>query len=176
MSLDPFFSITPISVSDFTYNPANADAPYAYADLRAWGGYTMYGGRSLANQANQDRILLAYDPVPDTDQTLTNWETDVRRRCAARIYFRGINVSTLNQYLLVFRLGREFGSPTAQFFVGTQFVRAEALTQEPYDDVAILLDTPGDNIAVYVTVRLAAPALSHAAHGFYFMGVDGYLL
>jgi hypothetical protein len=176
MSLDPFFSITPISVSHFGYNSANADAPYAYANLRTWGGCTMYGGRSLANQANQDRILLAYDPVPDTDQTLTNWDADVHRHCAARIYFRGTNVSTLNQYLLVFRLGREFGSPTAQFFVGTQFVRAEALTQEPYDDVAILLDTPGDNIAVHVTVRLAAPALSHAAHGFYFMGVDGYLL
>jgi hypothetical protein len=175
MSLDPFFSITPISVSDFTYNPANADAPYAYANLRTWGGFTMYGGRSLANQANQDRILLAYDPVPDTDQTLTNWDADVHRHCAARIYFRGYNVSTLNQYLLVFRLGREFGSPTAQFFVGTQFVRAEALTQEPYDDVAILLDTPGDGIAVYVTVRLAAgPAGTY--HGFYFMGVDGYLL
>jgi hypothetical protein len=175
MSLDPFFSITPISVSDFTYNPANADAPYAYANLRTWGVYTMYGGRSLANQANQDRILLAYDPVPDTDQTLTNWNADVLRRCAARIFFRGTNVSTLNQYLLVFRLGREFGSPTAQFFVGTQFVRAEALTQEPYDDVAILLDTPGDDIVVGVTVRLAAGPIT-TTHGFYFMGVDGYLL
>jgi hypothetical protein len=176
MSLDPFFSITPLSPEKYTYNPANADAPYAYANLITWGGFTMYGERSLANQANQDRILLAYDPVPDTDQTITTFNADVYRRCAARIYFRGINVSTLNQYLLMFRLGRQMGSPTAQFFVGTQFVRAEALTQEPYDDVAILLDTPGDNIAVYVTVRLAAPALSHAAHGFYFMGVDGYLL
>ena len=119
--------------------------------------------------------MLAFDPVPDTDQTIANVANDVYRHSAARISFRGTNVSTINQYLLVFRLGRELGSPTAQFFVGTQFVRAEALTQEPYDDVAILLDTPGDNISVYVTVRLAAgPAGTF--HGFYFMGVDGYLL
>lgn len=176
MSLDPFFSLSPLSPSANTYDAANPQAPYGYAYLQTYGGQTAYhSARSLADQYSNDQVLLAFDPVAETDQAIASFGNDVRRHCTARIDFIGENVSTVNQYLLVFRLAREIGSPIAQFFVGTQFVRGEALTQSPYDDIAILLDTPGNDVWVRMTVRLAAPDASYY-HGFYFKGVDCYLL
>ena len=185
MSLDPFFTLSPRNPRDFTYISRHPDAPYAMANLHTYGGYTtawgtnVYGGgnRSLTGQYGQDQILLAWDPVPDTDQTLPSYP-DNYRNCAVRVAFSGTKVSTLNQYLLMFRLAREGGAPIAQFFVGTQFVLGEALTQSPYDDIAILLDTPGNQITVYVTVRLAVVGggTTTGFNGFYFKGVDGYLL
>ena len=176
MSLDPFFSISPLSPVAFTYDAANPNAPYSSAYLHTFGGHTGYfSPRRMADQHSSDQILLAYDPVPEADQTIADLGDDVYRRSTVQVLFAGNNVSTVNQYLLVFRLAREIGSPIAQFFVGTDFERAEALTQSPYDDIAILLDTPGTGVFVYIYVRLAAPDAS-SFHGFFFKGVDCYLL
>lgn len=174
MSLAPFFSLSPLNPSTNTYDAANPNNPYAVAYLSTFGGYTV-SWAGLAAQHRNDQILLAYDPAPQTDQSIDNFVDDIYRRCVAQVGFVGRNVSTVNQYLLVFRLARQFGSPIAQFFVGTQFVRAEALTASPYDDIAILLDTPGDNVWVNTWVRLAASGTSYY-HGFFFKGVDCYLL
>ena len=173
MSLDPFFSLTPLNSVDYTY--VNQDDPYAYAHFEATGVYTApYLTNNLTGQYNGDRLLLHHDPVLDTDQTINNLTDDVRRKCAIRIIFRGANIGAARQYLLVFRLKKYIGSPIAQFFIGTQFIRAEALTQSPYDDIAILFEA-AENIYFNPVVRLAAPNNS-AWHGFYFMGVDCYLL
>jgi hypothetical protein len=183
MSIDPFFSLSPRNPRDFTYLSRPPNAPYALAYLYTYGGHTSAwetnqygpGDLSLTGQYDQDQILLAWDPVPDTDQTLPGYP-DSYRNCAVRVGFAGTKVSTRNQYLLFFGLARAGGSPIAQFFVGTQFVRGEALTQSPYDDIAILLDTPGNQTTVYVTVRLAVVGGPTGLDGFYFKGVDGYLL
>lgn len=176
MSLEPFFSLSPLSPYAYTYDAANSNNPYAFAELITFGGFTLsYTPRRLADQHSNDQILLEYDPVPQTDQSIASYVDDFYRHCTARVLFRGTNVSTANQYLLVFRLARDFGAPIAQFFVGTQFVRAEALTASPYDDIAILLDTPGDDVWVTTFVRLAV-AGAGASHGFFFKGVDCYLL
>lgn len=175
MSLDPFFSLSPLSPYAYTYDAANPNAPYTYAHIHTYGGHTgAWSPERLADQYNSDQILLGYNSVPETDQTVADLGNDVYRRSAARIAFKGFNVKTVNQYLLVFRLARRAGSPIAQFFIGTQFVRAEALTVAPYDDIAILLDTPGETF-VSLIVRLAA-ADALVFHSFFFKGVDCYLL
>ena len=176
MSLNPFFSLSPLSPYVYNYDAANPNATYAAAYLYTYGGHTSYGQAwNLTGQHSNDQILLGRNPVSDADQTIANTADDIFRRSAAWINFRGVHVSTTNQYLLLFRLARVFGSPIAQFFVGTQFVRGEALTQAPYDDIAILLDTPGDGAWVYISVRLAASGTS-TSHAFFFKGVDCYLL
>ena len=177
MPLVPFFSLSALNPWEYTYSPANLNAPWANANIAAtYGGVVSYQSPfRLADQHGSDQILLGLDPVPETNQTITNLYDDIYRRCALVVGFTGYGVSTANQYLLVFRLARQVGSPIAQFFVGTQFVLAEALTQSPYDDVAILLDTPGDAVLVRVVVRLAGPGTGNY-HGFFFKGVDCYLL
>jgi hypothetical protein len=175
MSLDPFFSLSPLSPYAYTYDAANPNNPCAFAYLNTYGGYTdLYSLRRLTDQHSDDQILLAYDPVPQSSQTIASFADDFVRRCVVRVAFRGYNVSTVNQYLLVFRLARWTGSPIAQFFIGTDLVRAETLTVSPYDDIAILIDTPGVNVWVTANVRLATAG--NYNQGFFFKGVDGYLL
>ena len=176
MSLDPFFSLSPNSPRMETYDGANPNAPYAYAKVDTTGGRSFpWSGQSLVDQHSSDKILLGYDPVSSSDQTITNVIDDLYRRCSVRVGFYGANVTTANQYLLVFRLERSFGSPIAQFFVGADFVQAEDINLSPYDDVAMLLDTPGDRTWTYVNVRLAALNATYYT-SFFFKGVDCYLL
>jgi len=176
MSLEPFFSLSPLSPRAYTYDASNSAAPYASASLYSYGGVVRpFPGQSLEDQYNNNQILLGFDPAPDTEQTITSYTNDLYRRSAISLLFYGKNVSTVNQYLLVFRLAHKWGSPIAQFFLGTSLVRDEALTQSPYDDIAILLDTPGDGVSLWIHVRLAASDSSYV-HGFYCNGVDCYLL
>ncbi|MHC4956301.1 MAG: hypothetical protein ACYTGZ_20865 [Planctomycetota bacterium] len=175
MSLDPFFSLTPRSPQYNGYNPSAPTEPYAYAYLYAYGVHTYSGsGLSLEEQHANDELMVAYNPVLDSNQTVAGYGDDVRRRSAVLVSLRGINVSTVNQYLLVFRLAKRIGSPIAQIFMGTQFVRAETLTASPYDDIAILVDVPGNEVWTFPIVRLATTTNEY--RGFLFKGVDGYLL
>ena len=115
-------------------------------------------------------------PVPTTDQTITSL-SDTIKRCSATFFWNGQNVDVNNQYLLIFRLeGWGFGPPVAQFFVGDTFVLDVELPAPGYNDVAILLDCPGPGW-VYCTVRLAvADTTAHPYSGFFFKGVDCYLI
>ena len=125
----------------------------------------------LEDQYNTDELILGYDPVDPADETISVIANDVFRRSALYIYFYGRNVSTENQYLLLFSLGSRSGSPSAQFFVGSELVRSEELSVE--EQVAILLDVPGDGAYTTVYVRLAS-TYSYVALGF--QGMDCYLL
>jgi hypothetical protein len=177
-SLKPFFSLSPLTPGQYTYDPANPSKPHCIAYFVSYGGrLDLSGTANLEGQYNANQVLLGWDPVPETEQTLTNLADDIYRHCAIFLVFKGTNVSTNNQYLLIFRLARALGSshPIAQFFVGSSFVRAEGLTQSPHDDIAILLDAPEDNMYVYAVVRLAAAGNS-VFESFFFKGVDCYLL
>jgi len=109
--------------------------------------------------------------VPLDDQDITSIEHDVRGRCTIHVYLRGHNVSTENQYLVLFALGGlDFIS--VQFFVNTDLVRTEELG--PVEaQVAILLDCPGDGVTVELYVRLAS---SGGRARMAFQGMDCYLL
>ena len=115
---------------------------------------------------------MAYNPVDPTDQTITNLVSDIYGRCCVNISIKGTNVSTENQYLLLFGLRGIFGEPTAQFFVGTDLVNTEVLSSRD-EQVAILLDCPGSNVDVQVYVRLAS-AQWYGTIGI--KGVDCFLL
>ena len=170
MALQPFFSLTPLSSYAHTYDAANPAAPYTLAYLNSFGGATGPGWRDLAYQYNNDEIIVGYDPVDLTDQTIGIVVNDVYRRCSILIRFVGNNVSTENQYLLLFALhGLE--ASAAQFFVGADWVRTEPLSRD--EQVAILLDCPGSGVYTHVCVRLAS-AYHYAAMGF--KGMDCYLL
>jgi hypothetical protein len=176
VSLEPFFSLSPLNPGQYTYDPANPSEPYCIALFLTYGGrLDVSGDTNLAGQYNANQVFLGGDPVPESEQTLTDLVDDVYRRCAVFLVFKGTNVSTTNQYLLIFRLARKVGSPIAQFFIGSSLVRAEEVTQSPHDDVAILLDSPGDNVYVHAIVRLAA-ANNSIFDSFFFKGVDCYLL
>jgi hypothetical protein len=172
MTLAPFFSLTPLNPQDYTYDAAQPNAPYASAYMFSFGGMTKYyNPYRLADQHNNDEINLGYDPVDPTDQTISNIVNDVYRRSALQISFYGYNVSTENQYLLLFSLRSMYGTPSAQFFVGTELVRIEELSGE--EQVAILLDVPGNAVYTTVYVRLASTAFT-ASMGL--KGMDCYLL
>ena len=175
MSCDPFFSLSPLNPQAYTYDAANPDDPYANASLYATGVFHgAWVPLSMSDQYNNDQSLLYLNPALDTDQAINSLEDDVFRKCAVRTSISASNIGAARQYLLVFRLKIYSGSPIAQFFIGNQFVREEAITQSPYDDVAILLDAP-DEAGLHATVRLAAPD-NTPNHGFFFMGLTCFLL
>ena len=170
--LTPFFSFSASSPLAYTYDAANPSAAWAYGYLYSYGGLTgPYPPYRLGDQSANDEILVGYDPVDPTDQTITNTLTDVWGRSCIQIQFAGVNVSTENQYLLLFALRGLSGSPTAQFFVNGTLVDTEALAGDEH--VAVLLDCPGPNIYTTVYVRLAS-ASYWARMGF--KGMDCYLL
>ena len=158
MAVNPFFSLTPTNPYVLTYDGANPTNPYASATLYTYGGITLGNSPSfrLSTQAANDEIFLGFNPVnPTQDLTITDIVNDVYNRSCAQFYFTGVNVSTENQYLLLFSLRAVYGSPTAQFFVGTDLVSTEALNGE--EQVAVLLDCPGNNVWMSVYVRVAGP-------------------
>ena len=129
-------------------------------------------GRSkvaLRDQYNNDEIILGYDAVPLTEPLYSSGSNPYQH-CMIYLYFSASNVSTENQFLLVFGLRGLWGPAHAQFFVGGQEVGSEELDGD--EQHAILLDCP-DYGYVSVLVRLASS--SHWA-AMAFKGVDCYLL
>ncbi len=172
MALQTFFSLTPKSPRVNSYNSANPTAPYVNAYLYSYGGITFSSGYwTLAGQYNNDEIIVGYDPVGLNEQTISNTINDIYRRCVIRIYFYGKNVSTENDYMLLFALRGIGGNPNAQFFIGSDLVRTEPLTAD--EQVPILIPCPGDGIGIKVYIRLASDSY-YARMGF--KGVDCYLL
>ncbi len=171
MSLNPFFSLTPNNPYANTYDAANPNAPYAHGYLRSYGGHTnYYSPYELSAQSTNDEIIVGYDPVAPGDGTINSVVDDFYRRCTIYAFFYGYNVATDNQYLLLAQLnGRS--AATAQFFVGTELVREEAISGE--EQVAVLIDVPGSGVGVSFFIRLAS-ATYYARMGF--KGLDCYLL
>lgn len=171
MSLEPFFSLSPRSPQAYTYNPDHPDVPSVFAYTVIRGATYTPTINSLEYQHKTDQAYLSHDPVSTSDQAIHKYG----RQCTIRVEFNGFNVDTSHQYLLLFRLAKDLGSPVVQLFVGTSLVRAETLSQSPHDDIGILLDAPGNDMYVNVFARLAA-ADNSPNHGFLFKGVDCYLL
>lgn len=176
MALQPFFSLTPSSPLANTYDPANPSAAYASGYLSSYGGHTRsFSPFRLGDQNTNDEIILGFSPVDPTDQNIGSVINDIYRRCTIRVLFAGYNVTTANQYLLLFALRRLslFASVSAQFFVATDLVHMEQFTGVGDQQVAILFDTPGSGGAIDIYVRLASPDFD-AKMGF--QGMDCYLL
>ena len=172
MALESFFSLTPLQPRVSTYDAANPDGPYAFASLYTYGGYMRASSPNrIGDQSNNDEIIVGWNPVALTEQTIGDVVDDVYRRCAIRVYLNVSNVSTKNQLLLLFGLRDITGVPSAQFFVNTDWVRTEELAGE--EQVAMLMDCPASNFWTQVYVRLASPNY-YASMGF--KGVEGYLL
>jgi hypothetical protein len=172
MTLQPFFSLTPLNPSAYTYSAAQPGAPYAHASMYSYGGVSFpYAPYRLTDQYSSDELVLGFDPVDPADQTIGNYYTTVYSRNAIRFSFYGTNVSTENQYLLLFALRGLNGTPIVQFFVGTTLVRSEELSGE--EQIAILMDVPGDYVYTQVNLRLAS-SVSYSMFGF--KGMDCYLL
>jgi hypothetical protein len=171
MALEPFLSLTPTNPYDSTYDPGNPDVPYAYGQLRTFGGRTAYSGWfPLETQYSNDMIIVGGNAVALSDQTISSLN-DLYQRCTIWIEFQGRNVSTKNQYLLLFALQHIVFDARAQFFVGTELVWVEEIHSD--EQVAILMDVPGENMWVDVYIRLASPSF-WATMGF--KGMDCYLL
>ena len=172
MTIQPLISVAPQKPSDNSYDPANPSAPYGVGYLYSWGGHSSYADPwRIGDQFNNNEIIVGEDAVPLDNQDLYAGGDHPWRRCTIRFVFSGFNVTTENQYLLLFDMRGIWGDPTAQFFVGTDLVSKELLTGN--EQHAILLDCPGAATYVYVHVRLASPN-SWAAMGF--KGVDCHLL
>ena len=172
MGIEPFFSLTPSSPMVITYDPANPSSPYAYANLSSNGGITLhFAPYSLRDQSTNDEIILGHNFVDPTDQEIDSI-FDLHRSCTITIFFFGINVTTGNQYLLLFALRRIAGANvSAQFFVGFDLVHTQQLSGDEL--VAILFDTPVNAYGTFVYVRLASPDVWGRVG---FQGVECYLL
>ena len=171
MSLNPLFSLTPNNPYANTYDAANPNAPYGIGFLSSYGGYSHYYiPDRLQDQSANDEILLGYNPVAPGDGTITSYWDDLYGRCTIYAGFAGHNVATDNQYLLLAQLNGLYEA-TAQFFVGTELVREEAISGE--EQVAVLIDVPGDGEFLNFYIRLAS-AYPYAQMGF--KGLDCYLL
>lgn len=176
MALQPFFSLTASSPFTSTYDPATPSAAYATGYLYSYGGHTRaFSPYRLGDQSTNDEIILGFSPVDPTDQNIESMIDDIYRRCTIRASFAGYNVTTANQYLLLFALRRLslFASVSAQFFVGANLVHMEEFTGVGDQQVAILFDTPGSGIYTDIYVRLASLDFD-ANMGF--QGMDCYLL
>jgi len=176
MALQPFFSLTPASPLTSNYDPANPNAAYATGYLYSYGGHTRaFSPYRLGDQNTNDEIILGFSPVDPTDQNIESAINDIYRRCTIRASFVGHNVTTANQYLLLFALRRLslFASVSAQFFVGADLVHTEQFPAVGDQQVAILFDTPGSGIYTDIYVRLASQDFD-AIMGF--LGMDCYLL
>ena len=174
MSLNPLFSLTPNNPAANTYDAANPNAPWGRGVLRTYGGFSYGGAGSrypLQNQSANDEIIVGFDPVAPGDGTINSSVDDLYRRCTIYAYFAGINVATDNQYLLLAQLNG-ITQATAQFFVGTELVKEEAISGE--EQVAVLIDVPGSDQSVYFYIRLASATTPYARMGF--KGLDCYLL
>ncbi len=170
MSLPTFFTLSPLNPYVNNYDSGNPNAPYAYALCQNFGATVLQSGHwTLANQHLNDRVLMGYNAVPLTNQDL--WTPHPYQACMSRVRFYGYNVSTENQYLLIFELQQIQGETHAQFFVNNDLVDTVQVTG--IEKHAILLDCPGHGILTQVWVRLASPAWTSAMA---FRGVDCHLL
>ena len=134
---------------------------------------TYPGIGNFAQQNANDEIFIGGPNVPTSDVTITT-PADWRSHSYIRVRFYGHNVSTENQYLLLYSLRRVVpGYPTtAQFFVGNNLVDTQEIVGD--DQVAILLDCPGGGVFLPdIIVRLASDT-TWATMGF--KGVDCFLL
>ncbi len=174
MALNSFFSLSAVNPFVYTYNPANPNDPYVHAYLYSYGGHTRsYFPYRLPNQVNDDQIIVGYDAVDLADENdITNYADEIRKRCVIQTFFRGRNVTTAQQYLLVFKFHKLVDNTAVQFFIGTDWVRTEPLNNTD-DQVALLIDVPGNNMWVYVYARLAA---DYPARSMGFKGVECYLI
>lgn len=174
MALDTLFSLSALNPLVNGYDPANPNDPYANAYLFSYGGNTRHVSRyTLQNQANDDQIVIGVDPVSLGDEDdIASFDAQIYRRCAIQVVFYGYNVTSAQQYLLIFGLRTLDGGTSAQFFVGTDWVRTEPLSATD-EQVALLIDVPGNDVAVHLFVRLAA-ASAYSAMGF--RGMDCYLI
>ena len=169
MALEPFFSLTPLNPEVHTYDASTPHKPYASAKMNSYGGLTFsQPPYRLTDQHSNDELLLGYDPVDPADQA---FDPRFYRRNTVFFLFSPTNVHTENQYLLLFSLRKLAGTPIVQFFVETTLVRSEELTGE--EQVAILMDVPGDHVGILVYLRLASPDYYSL---FGFKGMDCYLL
>lgn len=169
MALEPFFSLTPINPRVYTYDASKPDDPHALAVMDCYGVMSLnHSPNRLTDHHSSDSLLLGWDPVDPAEQT---FDPAFYRRNVVRFFFWGANVSTENQYLLLFSLKGRPGTPIIQFFTGTTLVRSEELSGE--EQVAILMDVPGDGVATYVYLRLAC---SNYYGAFEIRGMDCYLL
>jgi hypothetical protein len=169
--IEPLFSLTPLSPTVTTYDPANPTAPYGEAYFSTYGGYTdALPGRQLRDQYNNDEVILGFDAVPQS-QPVFSGDDSPHRHCSLELYFRGVNVSTENQYLLLFSLRNIAGEPQAEFILGSEIVDTETITGS--EQHALMFDCPGDDTWSRVIVRLASP---YYASRLGFKGLDCVLL
>lgn len=172
MTLEPFFSLSPVNSSAYPYNPAQPEAPHAQALLYGFGIFTSaHSPKSLDAQHNNNELILGYDPVDPTDQSINSINKDLHRRSCLLFYITVYNVTPANQYLLLISIRPRSGAPTAQIFVESELVHSEAISSK--ETIAILLDAPGHGITSRVYLRLAS-SLFHSQLGF--LGMDCYLL
>ena len=173
MPITPFFSLSGLSPFDYQVNPGSPGGPYARAWLFTGGGITSLATSfSLTEQHTNDEIIIGGANVPTSDVTITT-PADWRQHSYIRVAWYGHNVSTENQYLLLYSLRRvnQTIDATAQFFVGNNLVDTQEIVGD--EQVAILIDCPGDGALINLFVRLASDS-SVGTMGF--GGVDCFLL
>jgi len=171
MSLDTFMTLTPLTPRINTYEASNSGSSYGSGFLYFYGVHVgcNYYFDSLEMQYNANEVILAYDPVLLSDKVFYSYY----KHCTMKLVVTSSNVSVENQYLMIFHLNARYGEePTAQFFVGAELVREEKIIGE--EQVALLMDVPGNDVDVYVYVRLAC--LGNIYYQLGIKGVDIFLL
>jgi len=140
MAMDPFFSLTPQAPFVYSYDAAAPAAPYAMASLASYGGLSWsFDPYRLQDQVANDELIVGRDAVPLEHRTMASFTNDLYRRCGFSVGWYGYNIPPDGQFLVVVQL-RGIRDATAQFFVGTEFVRAEAIAGDAH--VALLIDVP----------------------------------
>jgi hypothetical protein len=159
MCLSPFFSVTPNAPYAYTYDANQPQAAYAYAALLTFGGFTVHGApHGLSEQFANNAIAVGYDAVLPADVVMTKFD-DISQRCGLWLNVIGYNVDATNQFLVVFRL-KGLDQASAQFFIGYDYLESHPLTITEGRH-AILIDCPGDGIAINLFVRLESPEAWH---------------
>lgn len=173
MPLQTFFSVTPVKPYFYNMYDVEEGAPHANAYFYTYGGKT---GPSrpwrLIDQAKNDEIIIGFNAVPTNNQDIWAGVSPYQAN-TIQFSFAGYNVSTENQYLLIFQFIGKALHASVQFFLSDVFLDMVEIEHGVVEQHAMLLDCPGHNEWVHMWIRLAAPT-PWSEIGFH--GVDCHLL
>ena len=149
-----------------------------YGSLRSFGGLTFSSAPyRLPDQAANDELLLGYAAADPSDENdITNHVDQIYRRNVAGLTVGLRNLKGDEQILLVYGLKRVATNTVAQLFVGTEFLRSEAI-DDSAETVALLIDSPSaGNSYLAVYLRIAGEVDGQYWARAFFTGVEGFII
>lgn len=175
MALEPSITLTGKNPYVTSYSAAAPNAPYLSAYFFGYCGFIAGAAPfRLADQYVNDEVIVGGRAInlagPAPGGFTENYS-------CIDVSVTGRNVTANNQYLLVFSLRGIWPNTHVKFYpgwFGVPPLRTEPLPATP-QNIALLVDCPGDGRNVWITAVLASPG-GGVEGKMGFRGMSGYIL